>query len=100
LAGAFADAGLAAQVPVIGPLVGIFFGGSPVVDYEGSRQSAASGWYPPLFHGLLDRAVAVAPGAYEILFPSLAHRQADIDRTVDAAAETATAMVKAAGLVS
>jgi glutamate-1-semialdehyde 2,1-aminomutase len=98
LAAAFGQAGLPAQVPVVGPLVGIFFGGSPVVDYEGSQASAATGWYPPLFHGLLDRSVAIAPGAYEVLFPSLAHTAADIDRTVEAAAEAAAAVAKAAGL--
>lgn len=98
LAAAFVQAGLPAQVPVVGPLVGIFFGGSPVVDYEGSKASAATGWYPPLFHGLLDRSVAIAPGAYEVLFPSLAHTPADIERTVEAAGEAAAAVAKAAGL--
>jgi glutamate-1-semialdehyde 2,1-aminomutase len=38
-------------------------------------------------HGLLDRGVAVAPGAYEVWFPSLSHTDADIDRTVEAAAD-------------
>lgn len=98
LAAAFVQAGLPAQVPVVGPLVGIFFGGSPVVDYEGSKASAATGWYPPLFHGLLDRSVAIAPGAYEVLFPSLAHTPADIERTVEATGEAAAAVAKAAGL--
>jgi glutamate-1-semialdehyde 2,1-aminomutase len=98
LAAAFAQAGLPAQVPVVGPLVGIFFGGSPVIDYEGSKASEATGWYPPLFHGLLDRSVAIAPGAYEVLFPSLAHTPSDIERTVEAAGEAAAAVAKAAGL--
>ena len=34
-------------------------------------------------HGLLDRGVAIAPGAYEIFFPSLAHTLADLERTVE-----------------
>jgi glutamate-1-semialdehyde 2,1-aminomutase len=38
-------------------------------------------------HGLLDRGVAVAPGAYEVMFPSLSHTDVDIDRTVAAAGE-------------
>jgi glutamate-1-semialdehyde 2,1-aminomutase len=98
LAGAFEEAGLPVQVPVVGPLLGIFFGGVPVADYEGAQASAATGWYPPLFHGLLDRAVAIAPGAYEVLFPSLAHGPDDLNRTVEAAGEAAAAVVKAAGL--
>jgi glutamate-1-semialdehyde 2,1-aminomutase len=94
LVGAFADAGLPAQVPVVGPLVGVFFGPSPVLDYAGAQASAATGWYPRLFHQLLDRGVAIAPGAYEVLFPSLAHTQADIERTVAAAAEAAATAVR------
>ena len=60
-----------------------------MLDYDGAQASAATGHYPPLFHGLLDRGVALAPGAYEVLFPSLAHTDADIERTVEAAGEAA-----------
>ena len=67
-----------------GPLVGIFFGTSAVTDYEGARASASTGLYPALMHGLLERGVAIAPGAYEVLFPSLAHTDADLERTVEA----------------
>ena len=38
---------------------------------------------------MLDRGVALAPGAYEVLFPSLAHTDDDIDRTISAAGEVA-----------
>ncbi len=31
------------------------------------------------FHAMLERGVAFAPGAYEILFVSLAHRKSDLD---------------------
>jgi glutamate-1-semialdehyde 2,1-aminomutase len=41
--------------------------------------------YPRLFHHMLDRGVALAPGAYEILFPSVAHGDDEIDRTLEAA---------------
>ena len=93
LAGAFGARGLAAQVPVVGPLVGVFFQPAPVLDYAGARRSASTGRYPPLFHGLLDRGVAIAPGAYEVMFPSLAHRDADIEATVAAAEEAAERIV-------
>jgi glutamate-1-semialdehyde 2,1-aminomutase len=79
------------QVPVAGPLVGVFFGPQPVTDHEGAARSAATGRYPPLMHGLLERGVAIAPGAYEILFPSLAHDDADLAATVDAFAASARA---------
>jgi glutamate-1-semialdehyde 2,1-aminomutase len=95
LAGALGAAGLAVQVPVAGPLVGVFFSGEPIKDYEGARASAATGWYPVLFHRLLERGVAIAPGAYEVLFPSLAHTDDDIRRTVEAAHDAAVAVVAA-----
>lgn len=84
LAGAL---GPGVQVPVVGPLLGVFFAPVPVLDYDGAVASASTGRYPPLMHGLLDRGVAVAPGAYEVMFPSLAHSEEDIDRTVEAFAE-------------
>ncbi len=87
LADALSGAGVDVQVPVVGPLVGIFFAPAPVTDFAGAKASADTGHFPRLMHGLLDRGVAVAPGAYEVWFPSLSHTDADIDRTVAAAAE-------------
>ncbi|HZT90992.1 MAG TPA: glutamate-1-semialdehyde 2,1-aminomutase [Gaiellaceae bacterium] len=43
--------------------------------------------YGEMFRGLLERGVYVAPSQYECLFPSLAHGDAEIDRTVDAVAD-------------
>lgn len=65
--------GVALQVPRAGPLLGLFFSDSPVTDYDAARRSAGSGRYPVLFHRLLAGGVFVAPGAYEAVFPSLAH---------------------------
>lgn len=93
IAGACAAAGLEVQVPVAGPLVGVFFASSPVTEYVASKASAGTGRYPGFMHGLLDRGVAVAPGAYEVLFPSLAHSDADVNVTVAAIAEVAAALV-------
>jgi glutamate-1-semialdehyde 2,1-aminomutase len=89
---AFASAGVAAEVPVVGTLIGVFFGDAAVVDYAGAKASAATGQFPRLMHGLLDRRVAIAPGAYEILFPGLAHGTAEIDLVVGAVAEVAEEM--------
>jgi glutamate-1-semialdehyde 2,1-aminomutase len=44
--------------------------------------------YARVFHALLDNGVALAPGAYEALFPGLAHDDAVLDELatrVDAA---------------
>ncbi|HEX2850041.1 MAG TPA: glutamate-1-semialdehyde 2,1-aminomutase [Acidimicrobiales bacterium] len=73
------------QVPHVGPLVGLFFSATPVVDYAGAKAAADTGWYARFFRAMLDRGVALAPGAYEAIFPSLAHTWDDIERTVDLA---------------
>jgi glutamate-1-semialdehyde 2,1-aminomutase len=84
LAAVASEAGLDLQVPVAGPLIGIFFGPTPVLDYEGAGASAATGLYPPLMQGLLERGVAIAPGPYEVLFPSLAHGDPELEATLAA----------------
>ena len=89
LEGAIAGAGVAVQVPVVGPLVGLFFGDAPVTDYESARASVAGGGYAPFFSAMLERGVALAPGPYEVMFPGLAHTDADIDAVVEAAAGAA-----------
>jgi len=86
-AGLAAVLGPEVQVPVAGPLLGVFFAAAPVLDYDGAVRSADSGIYRHLMHGLLDRGVALPPGAYEVFFPSLAHSDADFEATVEAFAE-------------
>ncbi|HUR50186.1 MAG TPA: glutamate-1-semialdehyde 2,1-aminomutase [Acidimicrobiales bacterium] len=92
LAKALADAGVAATVPRVATLVGVFLGGGDVADYDQAKAVNGNGRYAPFFHGLLGRGVAFAPGAYEALFPSLSHTDADIDTTVTAVAEAAAAL--------
>ncbi len=93
LRGAFAAAGVPAQVPRVGPLVGVFFAPDPVRNYDDAKAAADGGLYPRYFHGMLDRGIALAPGPYEVMFPSLAHTPAEIDRTIEAAAEVALELV-------
>ena len=83
----FDNAGVAAQVTRAFTLVGLFFSPAPVRNYEQAR-AADHARYASVFHGLLDRGVYFAPSGYETLFPSLAHTDADIDRTVEAVAES------------
>jgi len=93
LAPVIEEAGWPVQVPQVGPLLGVFFAEQPVVDYDGARAAAGTGRYAKWFHELLSRGVALAPGPYEVMFPSLAHDYADIDRTVDIASAAAHAAV-------
>ena len=89
------EAGWAVQIPRVGPLLGVFFSDTPVHDYDGARAAASNGRYAAWFHAMLERGVALAPGPYEAMFPSLAHTHADIDRTVDIASAAAHAAVRA-----
>lgn len=90
---AFSSAGLQAVVPRVGPLVGVFFGDDVPHDFDGADKLAGNGVYPKVFHELLKRGVALAPGPYEVLFPSLAHSSDDIAFTVDACAAAAHAVM-------
>ena len=85
LAEVIAEAGFPVQVPVAGPLVGLFFAAEPVTDYDQAKASCANGLYAAFFRALLERGVALAPGPYEAIFPSLAHSRSDIERTIDQA---------------
>ena len=84
------EAGLAVQVPVVGPLMGLFFAAEQPRDYA-EAKSADGARYGRFFHHLLDRGVALAPSPFEALFPSLAHTKEELERTVDLAAAAARA---------
>jgi len=96
LRSAFAAAAVPAVVPQVGPLVGLFFvrldGEVAPVDFATASTSVDLGRYPRWFHGMLDRGIALAPGPYEVLFPSLAHSADDIAATIDAAHDVATTL--------
>jgi glutamate-1-semialdehyde 2,1-aminomutase len=76
-------AGIAARVPVVASLVGLYLGDELPRDYDGARRTDEKA-YAELFHGLLGNGVALAPGAYEVLFPGLAHGDAVLDEIATA----------------
>jgi glutamate-1-semialdehyde 2,1-aminomutase len=88
-------AGLVAVVPRFASLVGLFFGAEPPHDYL-SAATTDEARYAAFFHALLGQGVAIAPGAYEVMFPGLAHDDAVLD-VVAEAARAAAADVAAAG---
>ncbi len=106
-AAAMADAvragGLSAAAPVAGTLAGLYVGPPPGAelevpsDFDGARAIAATGAFPPFFHALLRRGVMVAPGAFEVLFCGLSHRDAELDRAVEAAGEAAEEVAETFG---
>lgn len=88
----FDAAGVAAALPRVGPLLGIFFTDTAPHDFDSAKAAADNGVYPRFFHGMLDRGIALAPGAYEAIFPSLAHGDEEIEATIAACAEVAAAL--------
>ena len=94
---AIRDAGLFALAPSVGALMGLYLSSDEVsapTNFDEAKVLCENGLYAPFFHAMLERGVALAPGPYEILFVSLAHTRADLERTVAIAADAAKAVTK------
>jgi glutamate-1-semialdehyde 2,1-aminomutase len=89
---AIESAGLFAVTPVQGPLLGLYLSREETcapTNFTESRVLCENGLYPAFFHAMLERGVALAPGAYEILFVSMAHTDDDFSQTIECAARAA-----------
>lgn len=91
LQGALSDAGVQAVVTVWETIVGLRFAQSPARNHREARQCDEAA-YAAFFHAFRSEGVLIAPGAYEVLFPSLAHDSSVIDRVVESAAKAAAAL--------
>lgn len=69
---ACASAGMTVQFPVVGTLVGIFFGHTVPTNFDAAKKTDEQ-MYARFFHSMLQHGVALAPGAYEALFVGLGH---------------------------
>jgi glutamate-1-semialdehyde 2,1-aminomutase len=80
----------AAGVPLyqtrVGSMFTTFFTAGPVVDETTARQSDTQA-FATYFQALLEQGVYIAPSQFEAGFLSLAHSEADIERTIEAAAQ-------------
>ena len=85
---------LCVQVPNVGSLVGIFMGPQPVTNYDEAKVVNTNGLYAPYFHAVLRRGVAMAPGAYEAMFPSLSHSEDDLLRAAELSGEAAAEVAR------
>jgi glutamate-1-semialdehyde 2,1-aminomutase len=95
LESAIRDAGLFALAPTVGALTGLYLSEDEVAAPRNFAEAKAlneNGLYKKFFHAMLDRGVALAPGAYEIMFVSLAHSVEDLERTVAIAADAAASV--------
>jgi glutamate-1-semialdehyde 2,1-aminomutase len=89
--------GLAADVVGVGSVLQVWFTEHPIHSYRDAARHARHDLFRLWWEGMLDRGVLFHPGAYENLFVSFAHTEADIDETLTAAAATAEAMRVRAG---
>jgi glutamate-1-semialdehyde 2,1-aminomutase len=79
------------QMNRVGSMMTAFFTKSPVTDYASAKRSDTAA-YGRFFWGLLERGIYLPPSQFEAAFLSGAHTEADIDQTVEAAAQTFEAM--------
>jgi glutamate-1-semialdehyde 2,1-aminomutase len=83
---AAARAGQPVQVQSLPGLMTVFFSEQPVNDYAGAAACDTDA-YGAWCRGLLERGVYPPPSQFEAWFPSLAHGDAELARTIDAAGE-------------
>ncbi len=79
--------GVPAAVVRIGSIFWIAWGSTAAPASAEAIHPDAAGIYRDVFHGLLERGIALAPSAYEVGFLSLAHTPGHIDQLADALGE-------------
>ncbi|HEY5265026.1 MAG TPA: glutamate-1-semialdehyde 2,1-aminomutase [Steroidobacteraceae bacterium] len=85
----FARHGLPAYVVGLGPVLQVWFAEKPIRNYRDAARYANHEIFRHWWEGMLERNVLFHPGAFENLFVSFAHSDADIDRTLLAADQVA-----------
>ena len=85
------SAGIVAQFPVVGTLVGAFFGSRVPTNFDEAKQTDEK-LYAKFFHAMLNEGVAMAPGAYEALFVGVGHTDLVMDQLAAAAHRAAHAV--------
>jgi glutamate-1-semialdehyde 2,1-aminomutase len=79
-------AGVAASAVATTGLLTLFFAPEPPRDYEQAKACDTDA-YAAFCRGMLDRGIYLPPSQFEAWFPSLAHTDAHVERTVAAARE-------------
>jgi glutamate-1-semialdehyde 2,1-aminomutase len=97
LGDACAAAGIAAQFPVVGTLVGMYFGSGNAPTNFAEAKTTDEQVYRTFFHAMLAEGVALAPGAYEALFVGLGHTDDVLDALGAAAYRAASATANRLG---
>ncbi len=84
LAAALKETGRIGCVNRAGSLLTLFLGTDRVSDGASARRADPEA-FARFFHAMFDRGVNLPPSQFEALFVSLAHREADLDATLEAA---------------
>lgn len=77
------DLGVKAVQTRVGSMLCLFFTDREIVDYD-TAISSDKDMYAMYFHGMLEAGVYLAPSQFEAMFVSVAHSDADLERTVEA----------------
>ena len=88
---AAADVGVAASAECAPGLVTLFFSERPPTDYDRARACDLDA-HAAFCRAMLDRGIYPPPSQFEAWFPSLAHSDAHVERTLDAAREALAAI--------
>jgi glutamate-1-semialdehyde 2,1-aminomutase len=83
--------GVRGSVNRAGSLLTLFLGVDRVTDGASARQSDTA-LFSRYFHRMIDRGIYLPPSQFEAMFLSLAHTDAEIDSTIDAAADALAAL--------
>ena len=78
------ETGIPIQTANFGGLMGFFFNENPVRNYEDALKSDVPRFIK-FYRGMLAEGIYLAPSAFEALFMSMAHSDADLDKTLSAA---------------
>jgi glutamate-1-semialdehyde 2,1-aminomutase len=78
------EAGVPFTASALGGLFGFFFHAGPVRSYAEAQKADANA-FRSFFHAMLERGVYLAPSPFEAGFLTLAHGDAELDRTLEAA---------------
>jgi len=95
---AAAEAGVPVAVNRVGSMIGLFFvpeKDQPVQNYA-DATACDTQRYAMFFHAMLDHGVYLAPSQFEALFVGLAHDDAAIERTIEAAGKAFKAVASVA----
>ena len=79
--------GIPYQINRLGSMLSLHFTDTPVVDFD-SAAKGNNDFFKTYFHGMLKRGVYLPPSAFESYFLNDAISQKDLDKTLEAFAET------------